>query len=215
MVSPTIPQKRCSAKGLCLHPEAVDGWLPATNQYFHRKRESPDGLNNKCKRCNQVASREWAVSHPERAKAYQSSYRTTHQADLRLWRQAYHARHRHRHLTEFAEYQLHNASRLQERQRKHYAANAVRIGIANRQRRARRKNAPGTYTVQDVRLLLRSQKGACWWCGQAVGDKYHVDHRVPLSRGGTNFPENLCVTCPTCNLSKHDKLPSEWNGRLL
>lgn len=71
------------------------------------------------------------------------------------------------------------------------------------------------YPAEDIRLAYESQKGACWWCGEKVDDSYHIDHRVPLSKGGTNKPENICISCARCNLSKGSKLPHEWNGRLL
>lgn len=215
MVTPTIPRKRCSAKSKCLHPVNEDGWLPATFEYFHRKRDSPDGLNNKCKRCNAAASKAWKDARPGYEKAYLKYYRETHKDDLRVWRQNYHARHRDRHLREFAEYQSRHADRLKTRRHLHYLQNASRIIVANRQRKVRRKQSLGAYTLQDVQVMLQSQKGLCWWCGVSVGEVYHVDHRVPLSRGGTNYPENLCISCPNCNLSKHNKLPQEWNGRLL
>lgn len=207
--------KRCSCKSNCLHPEHKDGWLPATLVYFHRKRDSSDGLNNKCKVCNQAAGRAWAIAHSERAKAYQDAYKEANKERLREQKRQYHADNRSRHLTEFAEYARCNCERLRTQRRKRYVENAPRIKVANHQRRAQRKQAPGRYTIQDVRLLLLSQKGLCWWCGVPVGDTYHVDHRIPLSRGGSNYPENLCISCPNCNLSKHNKLPSEWNGRLL
>lgn len=67
-----------------------------------------------------------------------------------------------------------------------------------------------------IQALLIAHKYRCWWCGTAIrGNKFHVDHRIPLSRGGTSGNDNLCISCPTCNMSKHDKLPQEWNGRLL
>lgn len=82
-------------------------------------------------------------------------------------------------------------------------------------RRARKLGAPGTYSDNDVKAIYKSQLGNCWWCGEQVGNNFHVDHRVPLSRGGSNRIDNLVISCPPCNLSKGPKLPSEWNGRLL
>jgi 5-methylcytosine-specific restriction endonuclease McrA len=43
-----------------------------------------------------------------------------------------------------------------------------------------------------------------------LGRSYHVDHKQPVSRGGSNWPENLAVTCPTCNLRKSDKTEAEF-----
>ena len=35
---------------------------------------------------------------------------------------------------------------------------------------------------------------------------------IPLSRGGSNDPENLTAACFECNNSKRDKLLEEWVG---
>jgi 5-methylcytosine-specific restriction endonuclease McrA len=42
----------------------------------------------------------------------------------------------------------------------------------------------------------------CAYCGQPAE---HLDHIVPLSRGGTNHRSNLQALCSTCNLSKGDR----------
>ena len=87
---------------------------------------------------------------------------------------------------------------------------------SNRTRRARKNTAPGIHTVQDVRQQFKRQKGKCYWCGEKL-KKYHVDHIIPLSRGGSNWPDNIVIACPTCNLSKGTKLPHEFldGGKLL
>ena len=60
------------------------------------------------------------------------------------------------------------------------------------------------FTTQDVEAHLKMQKGKCWWCGKKLKGKYHVDHRIPLSRGGDNSARNICISCPSCNTSKND-----------
>jgi 5-methylcytosine-specific restriction endonuclease McrA len=39
--------------------------------------------------------------------------------------------------------------------------------------------------------------------------EYHVDHRIPISRGGLHHPDNLWVIPATENLRKYNKLPEE------
>lgn len=39
---------------------------------------------------------------------------------------------------------------------------------------------------------------------------YHVDHDVPLTRGGSNGPENLCLSCSACNMRKGDMTGAEF-----
>ena len=76
-------------------------------------------------------------------------------------------------------------------------------------RRAKAVGAAGDYTKDDVRALLKSQGRVCRYCDHVL-TKFHVDHFIPLARGGSNGPENLVLACPPCNLSKGAKLPSEW-----
>ena len=53
--------------------------------------------------------------------------------------------------------------------------------------------------------------GMCVYCGTGVRlESMAVDHVVPLSRSGTNVPENLVTACKSCNAQKSDRLPHEW-----
>jgi 5-methylcytosine-specific restriction endonuclease McrA len=38
----------------------------------------------------------------------------------------------------------------------------------------------------------------------------HVDHVLPLAKGGPHSTKNLQLLCPPCNRSKSDKLPEEF-----
>lgn len=85
-------------------------------------------------------------------------------------------------------------------------------------RRTRKLEAGGEFTVDDVLELVSLQKNKCASCLKKLSAGYHVDHIMPLFRGGTNDKYNLQILCPTCNLKKHAKDPIEWaqkNGRLL
>lgn len=46
--------------------------------------------------------------------------------------------------------------------------------------------------------------GKCLGCGRV--EKLTVDHVVPLSLGGNNWPANLQPLCLSCNLKKHTKI---------
>lgn len=69
--------------------------------------------------------------------------------------------------------------------------------------------------AQHIAGLLEHQKHRCWWCGKRIkGNEYHVDHVIPIVRGGTNALNNLCISCPECNMKKGARLASEVFGRL-
>jgi 5-methylcytosine-specific restriction endonuclease McrA len=70
----------------------------------------------------------------------------------------------------------------------------------------RRSRVVGRYTARDVVELYRRQGGKCALCGVDLRvTKYHVDHVVPLARGGLNVKENLQLLCPKDNLRKGAK----------
>ena len=50
----------------------------------------------------------------------------------------------------------------------------------------------------------------CRWCHcPLTHDSATTDHLVPLSRGGNNDWENLCLACVDCNQKRQNRLPSE------
>lgn len=65
-----------------------------------------------------------------------------------------------------------------------------------------------------TRYIYRRDGYVCTYCGDENGP-FEVDHVVPVTRGGSNAPDNLCVACKPCNSSKGDRLLSEWRGRYL
>jgi 5-methylcytosine-specific restriction endonuclease McrA len=83
-------------------------------------------------------------------------------------------------------------------------------------RRARKRGADGSYTRHDVAKIAAAQKGRCAVCKKRA--KLTIDHIVPLSKGGSNWPSNLQMTCMSCNCRKNDKDPIAFmreQGRLL
>lgn len=83
-----------------------------------------------------------------------------------------------------------------------------------RNRRAKVLDAGGVHSHNDVLSIYFAQKGRCAYCKVKVGKKYHVDHIVPISKGGTNGRDNLQICCPTCNLRKNAKDPIEFAQEL-
>ena len=106
-----------------------------------------------------------------------------------------------------------NREALRERNRKNYAANKEAAAARAKRYKARRK-AGGRVTKFDLGIQFERQKGLCFYCRKSIADrKFDVDHYIPLSKGGKNEPSNIVLACPTCNNSKHAKLPSEFQPK--
>lgn len=78
------------------------------------------------------------------------------------------------------------------------------------ERRSRIKGNGGTHTSSDIQEILESQKHKCVACGVSIKSKRHIDHIIPLSKGGTNDKANIQLLCPCCNISKNDKHPIDF-----
>jgi 5-methylcytosine-specific restriction endonuclease McrA len=78
-----------------------------------------------------------------------------------------------------------------------------------RKRRARLLGAEGSHTSADIQTLFEKQKARCF-CTADLSVGYHVDHIIPLARGGSDGPDNLQLLCPPCNISKGARTMLEW-----
>ena len=76
-----------------------------------------------------------------------------------------------------------------------------------RNERSSRRRAKTSTEVDYVAIKLRDT--TCYICGQRIGDDYHFDHVVPLSKGGTHSADNVRLTHSVCNLRKRNKLLEE------
>ena len=63
--------------------------------------------------------------------------------------------------------------------------------------------------MADIDYMLSKCDGTCPYCGRKLVDP-HLDHIVPLNRGGANTRHNIQLTCPDCNRMKSDMLEEEF-----
>lgn len=61
-----------------------------------------------------------------------------------------------------------------------------------------------------VKQWADNQQKICYWCNIECDEKYHIDHYVPLSKGGTHTIDNLVIACAKCNLTKNAKDPYKF-----
>lgn len=76
------------------------------------------------------------------------------------------------------------------------------------QERDQTTRTPRNVPLRIRRTVLRRDGFKCVDC-KHTDKPLHVDHIIPLSRGGTNHLENLQTLCDECNLGKGDELEHE------
>jgi 5-methylcytosine-specific restriction endonuclease McrA len=199
---------------------------PATPEFFFRDSRKTDGLQGRCKECRRAFylehqdallayAKAWREGHKEELAAYFKAHYAVHKEDKAKYDRAYREANIERIAQRTKEYREATKEQQRERRKAYREANPDKIATLNRNRKALKRNCEGSHSAADIEAQYARQSGRCFYCGKKVDKNYHVDHVVPLAKGGSNGPDNLVIACPPCNLSKHDKHPMDFCGRLL
>lgn len=106
--------------------------------------------------------------------------------------------------------------KAQERWQEQWANPVCRQRMREKQyersrRRQARKNGAPVIEIVGRREIYVAGGGVCWLCNQPVKyEQMHVDHVVPLSKGGSHVFENLRPAHARCNRQKGSKLPDDF-----
>jgi 5-methylcytosine-specific restriction endonuclease McrA len=164
----------------------------------------------------------WRRSNPEKYAAQKERYRERqNKADAE-----YYARNRERIIARQMEYSKKYPAQIREKQKNWRLKNldSVRSYLSNWReknqelcqsyhqiRRGRILGNGGKPSVGISKKLRSLQKGKCACCKTELKKtKEHLDHIVPLARGGTSNDENLQLLCAKCNLEKKARCPIEF-----
>ena len=68
----------------------------------------------------------------------------------------------------------------------------------------------GSVNIENTRKLIKEQDNKCYMCGcELEWDKkraVHLDHILPISKGGKHVISNVAYACRECNLSKGPRI---------
>jgi 5-methylcytosine-specific restriction endonuclease McrA len=160
-----------------------------------------DWYHNRCdKRRHTQQNKQWRKNNPFRYKELNREYYTAN---------------RERFMTYGRQRYLENRLQILEAQKTYYQANAARWRIHGQTRRARTRAADGVFTFEQWQGKLAYYGHRCYLCNTSLeGQIIHIEHRIPVSRGGTNWLANVAPACPTCNLRKGAKTEREFREHL-
>lgn len=191
------------AKGLCKScylsrwREAHQEHLLAYYQDYYRKnrekrieyaREYYISRDAEARERKRAADRRYYQKNREELLAYQREYCQEHSAKIvkrvKCWRKK-------------------NPERRKEHSRRYHMRYPLKAHIRKARRRARELNVLNTLTEDKLKELF------VIGCGTYPNQKLHLDHFIPLSRGGGTTRANVHYIPAEINSFKGNKLPSE------
>ncbi len=196
---PAVIQKHCSACGEIL---PVSG--------FYRSKSRIDGYTETCVACRDakrtaeykrnpdIYKQRWAryMRDPETKKrydAYRERWAKEHPGIVRRVQKRWHVANRE-----------HHASLVQSWYRTEKGKRHAKQKSANRRYLEKSAGRISSQTIRAIEEENIARFGflTCIYCLRPIQEGYHLEHRLPLIRGGKNAKGNLAVSCPSCNLRK-------------
>ncbi|MBZ5726369.1 MAG: HNH endonuclease [Acidobacteriia bacterium] len=156
------------------------------------------------------AVRRWRAANPGKALDAARCWKAANPEHSRLWHEANPQSRREAN----RRWQAANPDKQRRSIQRWREANPAILSAHSAKRRALTRGA----TVGDPKAVAAIYEKAkskrrvrCAYCGRypRVGER-HVDHVIPLAKGGPHTAANLRITCAQCNLSKGVKTAEEF-----
>jgi 5-methylcytosine-specific restriction endonuclease McrA len=176
----------------------------------HSRKKNYEKISSRMKEWN-LKNKEWRKRWESKNKQKRIEYVKTYKENMpyeKKQEQLLKARIRSR------EWRKKNPDCQSEYHKKYACRNKPKLLVIARNYKARKKNAEGYHTKEEIEEIIKKQKGLCFWCSVKLS-KIHIDHYIPLKKGGSNYSSNLVASCPKCNHSKGAKMPWEFKAQEL
>jgi len=172
-----------------------------------------------CKECVKARVRKYQKDNPGKRKVILSRYYDSHREQVKASQVEYRLRPgvKEDRAAKAKVYRKLNHSQRIEYRREWRARNPERARAGYRRWTQRRKARVAGVEIEyfDRSEIFTRDNGACRYCGTVLDVlNWHLDHIVPIVRGGMHTRANTVAACPKCNLSKNDKLLEELGWTL-
>lgn len=204
---------------------------PLTDEHWHKNTDGKYGYGYTCRVCALARTSQWLSSNHEyalqRKRDYYQENKSEVAASNKAWaeanpdkivaiKQSYIERNPERRRKQARDYTYRNHERMLERGKEWRRKHPEQSRNHHHIRKARILLAPGSFTADDIQRLYELTGGRCTYCAipvhWSIAGDIHIDHVQPISRNGSNNPDNLAIACVDCNLSKAVKTLDEWEA---
>lgn len=178
-----------------------------TKSVEHRKAYMKEWRKQNAERLSEYDAAYKAGNH-QKIRAREKAYRAANRDKVRDWAKSFRVRNREKVAAWNVAYHLMNAATIRKKVLCWQRENPDKCRVRNQNRRARQ--ADGKLSKDIIERLYTLQRGKCPCCGKPLGKDFHLDHIVPLAKGGLNVDSNIQLLRKRCNHNKSAKSPVEF-----
>lgn len=166
------------------------------NSYQLKHKDDPE-----YKAKNAARAREWYKNNRERALTRVNERAKLTREQKSAYDKEYYQKNKERKAAYYKEWMKKNPTKPAENVRNWRKNNPVERRLLNQARRAKTR---GVKICKEE--IVNWESRLCGICNEYIEDKYHIDHIVPLAKGGLHAQDNLQLAHPICNMSKGARL---------
>lgn len=165
---------------------------------FSKNSSNKDGLSYECKECCKKRQKKWIENNRDHVNEYNRKYRNNWTEDQKNNKKK-----------KDKEWREKNKGAARNYRKKYKLKNKEKIVYEDNKRRKIKQSVTFYISPKEVNRISNSP---CFICGSK--ENIHVDHIIPIARGGRHSIGNLQPLCSYHNLRKGKMLMKEYMVKL-
>ena len=189
---------------------------------FNTEKRNKDGFTGKCTLCISVHRKEFRALNKEAISLSKKKYYIENKSKIILGAKKIYENDKEKIKTRIQKWRDENKEHVanylkayKNEYLKHYK-NTEKYTDSRKRCNARRAkrifdSSDGSLTIDYIASLKDIQNDKCYYCDNPLDFKkkrsVHMDHYMPISKGGKHSVGNVVLSCAKCNISKGNSIP--------